>query len=276
VDRSAEFDLIHYHVDFLHFPLSRLARTPHVTTLHGRLDLAPLQHVYAEFSDMPVISISLDQRRPLSGLAKWVGNVYHGLPTSFGGVPGGDGGYLAFLGRVSREKRVDRAIEIAERCGLPLRVAAKIDPADRPYYDDVIEPLLRKEHVEFVGEIGGPRKEEFLRNARALLFPIDWPEPFGLVMIEAMACGTPVIAFPNGSVPEVIEHGKTGFLASSVDEAVEAVGRLGALDRTVIRAEFEKRFSAQRMAREYVRIYESTLRGEPRARQAGRLAPLAS
>jgi glycosyltransferase involved in cell wall biosynthesis len=278
LDRVAQlahrFDLIHYHVDFLHFPLSRLMRKPQVTTLHGRLDLPALPALYSEFSEMPVISISLDQRRPLNGLARWEGNVYHGLPASFGARAAGAGEYLAFLGRISPEKRVDRAIEIAARAGMKLKVAAKVDPADRVYFDTVIRPLITQPHVEFIGEIGDSQKEAFLQGARALLFPIDWPEPFGLVMIEAMACGVPVIAFSNGSVPEILENGKTGFVVASVDEAVAAVARLGELDRRRIRVEFENRFSVSRMARDYVKIYEGLVQHGTRSK--GRMAHLAS
>jgi glycosyltransferase involved in cell wall biosynthesis len=256
--RAEEFDLIHFHCDYLHFPLSRRHGVPHVTTLHGRLDLPDLQPVYRLFADQPVISISDSQRGPLPG-ADWQGTVYHGLPPELHTFRERPGEYLAFLGRVSPEKRVDRAIEIARRAGLPLRIAAKVDPADRKYYEEEIRPLIEAAgpSVEFLGEVGGKAKDEFLGNAHALLFPIDWPEPFGLVMIEAMACGTPVIAYRHGSVPEVMDDGVTGFVVTDVEQAVEAVGRVGGLSRRRCREVFERRFSAERMARDYLEIYRT-------------------
>jgi len=260
--RAAEFDIIHYHVDYLHFPALRGAAHKTVTTLHGRLDLPDLVPVYREFDDMPVVSISNAQRAPLP-FANWVGTVYHGLPANlcrYTETPQGD--YFAFLGRISPEKRVDRAIEIARRAGVRLRIAAKVDAADRTYYRERIEPLLRQPGIEYIGEIGEHEKSEFLGNARALLFPIDWPEPFGLVMIEAMSCGTPVIAWPCGSVPEVMEHGTSGYVVSSIEEAVEAVGKIDQLPRRKVREYFERRFSARRMAEDYLRIYRRLL-GEP-------------
>lgn len=256
------FDVIHFHVDYLHFPLSRLKKWPQVTTLHGRLDLPDLPPLYEEFSEMPVISISDAQRRPLPR-ARWMDTVYHGLPPDLYGYRSTPGEYLAFLGRISPEKRVDRAIEIAERAGLPLKIAAKVDPADRTYFEESIRPLLTASHVEFLGEISEEEKGSFLGNARALLFPIDWPEPFGLVLIEALACGTPVIASPHGSVPEILEDERTGFIVDSVEEAVGAVGQLASISRRDCRAAFEERFTAARMAREYVRVYE-TLRSPTR------------
>jgi glycosyltransferase involved in cell wall biosynthesis len=234
-----QFDLIHFHTDFLHFPLSRRSGAPHLTTLHGRLDIPDLRPLYAEFSDMPVVSISNAQRRPLPWL-DWRGTVYHGLPLDLYRPGPGAGGYLAFLGRVSHEKRLDRAIEIARRLGMPLRVAAKVDEADRRYYE-AVAPMLQDPLVEFVGEIGEVEKEEFLGNAAALLFPIDWPEPFGLAMIEAMACGTPVIAFRRGSVPEVVDEGRTGFIVDSVEAGVAAVERLPTLSRRTVRETYERR-----------------------------------
>jgi len=255
------FDIIHFHVDYLHFPIARLTSLPHVSTLHGRLDSPDLAPLYRRFLDMPLTSISLNQRAPLSW-ANWVGNVYHGLPSDLLRVGDGGGKYLAFLGRISSEKRVDRAIEIANRVGLPLKVAAKIDKADRQYYEE-IKHLFDSPNVEFVGEINEQQKSDFLGNAFAYLFPIDWPEPFGLTMIESMACGTPTIAFNCGSVPEVISEGLTGFIVSSIEEVAEAVGRARNFDRQACRAEFELRFSAPAMARGYVRIYEALVAPRP-------------
>jgi glycosyltransferase involved in cell wall biosynthesis len=253
--RAVEFDILHFHIDLLHGPLLRTLPTPAVTTLHGRLDLPDLAPFYRAFPDMPLVSISDDQRRPLPA-AGWMRTIMHGLPLDLLPFRPKPGTYLAFLGRISPEKRPDRAIEIAARAGLPLRIAAKVDRADREYWQTEIEPLIRSTpHVDFVGEIGEDEKAEFLGNALALLFPIDWPEPFGLVMIEAMACGTPVIAFPCGSVPEVVDAGVTGFLVPSVEEAVAAVEAAPTLDRAVVRATFERRFSARRMAEDYLEIY---------------------
>jgi glycosyltransferase involved in cell wall biosynthesis len=256
------FDLVHFHIDYLHFPLSRLHRQTQLTTLHGRLDIPDLQPIYREFPDMPVVSISDAQRRPIPS-AHWVGTVYHGLPTDLHTFGPGDGGYLAFLGRISPEKGVDRAMSIARRCGMPLKIAAKVDNADRDYFRHTVQPLLDDagRAVEFIGEVGGTAKNEFLGRAAAVLFPIDWPEPFGLVMIEAMACGTPVIAYPRGSVPEVLEDGVTGFIVKNEDEAVAAVGRLDELSRTRCRREFENRYNARRMAEDYVRLYRRLLAG---------------
>jgi glycosyltransferase involved in cell wall biosynthesis len=257
--RADEFDVLHFHVDLLHFPAIRDFADRTVTTLHGRLDLPDLKPFYAAFPEVPLVSISREQRRPLPRRLTWVGNVPHGLPADllpFQPHPAGD--YLAFLGRISPEKRPDRAIEIAARAGLPLRIAAKVDKADQRYWDQVIAPLVeRNPSVQFIGEIDERRKAEFLGNARALLFPIDWPEPFGLVMIEAMACGTPVVAFRAGSVPEVVDDGLTGYVVNNVDEAVSAVARLDALDRRKVRAVFDKRFTVERMARDYLAIYRA-------------------
>jgi glycosyltransferase involved in cell wall biosynthesis len=259
VSRHArEFDVIHYHIDYLHYPLSRARPHPHVTTLHGRLDLPDLVPLYDEFADMPVVSISNSQREPLPQ-ANWQSTVYHGLPVDLLSFHPKAGSYLAFVGRISPEKGVDRAIEIAERSGLTLKVAAKVDDADKKYFDQHIKPLLKSSLVEFIGEISDAEKDEFLGNAYALLFPIDWPEPFGLVMIEAMACGTPVIAFPGGSVGEVMEDGRTGFVVPGIDAAVDAIDRVAGLDRRICRAVFERRFTAERMARDYVRVYEDVL-----------------
>ena len=253
--RADEFDLIHFHIDLLHFPIFEDFAGRTLTTLHGRLDLKDLSDVYRRWPVYPLVSISQHQRRPLP-LANWVATVPHGLaeelyrPTA---EPGGD--YLAFLGRISPEKLPDRAIAIAKRTGLKLKIAAKIDVADREYFTAKIEPLLADPQIEFIGEIGESQKSEFLGQAKALLFPIDWPEPFGLVMIEAIACGTPVIAWRCGSVPEVVDDGITGFIVASEDEAVTAVSRAAALDRTKIRAVFERRFAATVMAGNYLDVY---------------------
>lgn len=253
--RADDFDIIHFHVDYMHFPLSRRDPITHVTTLHGRLDIADLVPLYQEFREMPVISISNGQREPLAW-ANWQATVYHGLPADKYRFRAEPGTYLAFLGRISPEKRVDRAIEIARQVGMPLKIAAKIDRVDKDYFDLVIAPLLRNPLVEFVGEIGEREKDEFLGNAYALLFPIDWPEPFGLVMIEAMACGTPVIAYRGGAVPEIMEQGHTGFVVENLEDAIEAVRRVPQLSRKRCRAVFEKRFTATRMASDYVQVFE--------------------
>lgn len=256
-----EFDLIHYHIDYLHFPLSRRIESVHVTTLHGRLDIPDLVPLYHEFPDMPVVSISEAQRDPLSWI-NWVGTVHHGIPQDLYSFYPGGGDYLAFVGRISPEKRVDRAIEIARRTGISLKIAAKVDAADAMYFKETIEPLLDDPLVEYLGEIGDDRKNALLGGARALLFPIDWPEPFGLVMIEAMACGTPVVAYHHGSVPEIVDEGITGFVVSSIDEAVDAVRKVSALSRHGCREVFEARFTADRMARDYVAVYEQLLEAE--------------
>ncbi|WP_026872001.1 glycosyltransferase family 4 protein [Inquilinus limosus] len=261
--RADEFDIFHFHIDLLHFPLFEDIAGRTVTTLHGRLDSEDLPGPYRRWPDYPLVSISDAQRAPLP-FANWCATVHHGLPESLLRPPmaGGDG-YLAFLGRISPEKRPDRAIEIACRAGQRLKIAAKIDNKDRHYFRETIEPMLADPRVELVGEIGDEDKAEFLGNAAALLFPIDWPEPFGLVMIEAMACGTPVIAWPCGSVPEVIDDGTTGFIVRSVEEAVAAIPRLPTLDHRVIRQVFERRFSALAMTRSYLGIYENALDGSP-------------
>jgi glycosyltransferase involved in cell wall biosynthesis len=234
----------------------------HVTTLHGRLDIPELPALYEEFADMPVISISDAQRAPL-GAAGWVATIPHGLPRDLLTFHPGPGEYLAFIGRIAREKRVDRAIAIAVACGLPLKIAAKVDPADRDYFEREIRHLLDHPLVEFIGEIDEFQKRDFLGRASALLFPIDWPEPFGLVMIEALACGVPVVAFRGGSVSEVIDDGETGFIVETVEEAIEATRRVGELDRRHCRDVFERRFSVTRMASEHVRLYESLLASGP-------------
>lgn len=257
--RAHEFDILHFHLDYYPFSLFSRQPTPFVTTLHGRLDLPEHQPVFSTFSSAPVISISYEQRRPLPQ-AGWVGNVYHGLPEDLlmpqPGKLAGKPGYLAFLGRIAPEKAVDRAIRIATRCGLPLKIAAKVDKVDQKYFQEQIKPLIdTHDNVEFIGEISDREKSAFLSNAMGLLVPIDWPEPFGLVMIEAMACGTPVIAFNRGSVPEVIDNGLTGFVVKNEDEAVAAVSRIGELPRAKIRKHFETRFTSKRMASEYVALY---------------------
>ena len=262
------FDVIHWHLDYFHFPLSRRLGVPQVTTLHGRLDIPDLQPVYTEFRDMPVVSISNDQRSPLPQ-ANWVATIHHGLPPDVLAPRFEAGEYLAFLGRISPEKRADRAIEIARRTGLELRIAAKVDDADREYYEREIEPLLGAAKVEFIGEIGPDEKADFLGHASALLFPIDWAEPFGLVMIESMACATPVIAFRTGSVPEVITDGVSGFVVDDVDGAVDAVRRLGEIDRRTCRQAFDDRFTVERMARDYLALFDHLVRmGKPQEHAA--------
>jgi glycosyltransferase involved in cell wall biosynthesis len=271
---APQFDFIHFHIDYLHFPLTQRHAWPHLTTLHGRLDLPELRPLYRQFPGQPVVSISDAQRTPLP-FADWVGTVHHGLPPGLHPFRDQPGKYLAFLGRIAPEKLPDQAIEIARRAGMPLRMAAKVDRADRDYYEQVIRPLLRTagRHVEFIGEVGGRDKDEFLGNAHALLFPIDWPEPFGLVMIEALICGTPVIAYRRGSVPEVIDDGVTGFIVEGMDEAVRAVDRVAGLRRAECRRVFEERFSAARMARNYLKVYRRVLERldgrAPRRRAAG-------
>jgi len=252
---AVSFDVVHFHIDYLHFPLSRRHPIRHLTTLHGRLDLPDLAPLYDEYSEMPVVSISNAQRVPLPR-ANWLSTVYHGLPEHLYQPRRKAGDYLAFVGRISPEKRVDRAIAIARAAGMPLKIAAKVDDSDRKYYDAEIAPLLNGPGVEFIGEIGDTEKGAFLGGAAALLFPVDWPEPFGLVMIEAMACGTPVVAFGCGSVPEIIDAGVTGFIVNDIDSAVAAVQQVVSLDRRRVRQTFERRFSVKRMARDYLAIYE--------------------
>lgn len=254
----SNFDIIHFHIDYLHFPLSRHFNIPHVTTLHGRLDIPDLVNLYKEFKEIPLVSISNSQREPIPW-ANWQGTVYHGLPIDLYQFRESPGDYLAFLGRISPEKRVDRAIEIAKRLNIPLKIAAKVDKVDHDYFEAVVEPLLDHPLIEYIGEIGEGEKDKFLGNAYALLFPIDWPEPFGLVMIEAMACGTPIIAYRRGSVPEVIEHGLTGFIVNSLNDAIEAVKQIPTIDRKRCREVFERRFSAEHMANDYLAIYQKLL-----------------
>jgi len=257
--RAHEFDVIHCHIDYYGYPLLRRLDTPSVTTLHGRLDLPELRPLYRLYGDIPVVSISDSQRVPLPE-ANFIATVLHGLPQNLLSKGEGRGGYLAFLGRISPEKAPDAAIRIAARAGIPLKIAAKVDRVDQEYFKTTIEPLLGHADIEFIGEIREDQKQEFLGNAAALVFPIAWREPFGLVMIEAMACGTPVVAFKNGSVPEVLEDAVTGFIVHSEDQAVEAVHRIGTLDRARIRGEFERRFTAQRMAQNYLKLYAGLAR----------------
>lgn len=251
---AANFDIIHWHLDYLPFPVASRIATPSVTTLHGRLDLKEQQAVFWKYRAMPVISISDSQRGPLT--ANWINTVYHGLPPNLYRLSTQGSGYLAFIGRISPEKRLDRAIEIAKAIGKPLKVAAKVDKTDREYFDAEIEPLLDHPLIEFIGEIGDHEKQEFLGNADALLFPIDWCEPFGLVMIEAMACGTPIVAWRKGSVPEIINVGVTGQIVESMDEAIAATREVMSLDRSLVRACFDKRFSSEVMADNYLQCYQ--------------------
>jgi glycosyltransferase involved in cell wall biosynthesis len=266
--RAEEFDFLHFHLDYYPFSLFSRQTTPFLTTLHGRLDLPELQPVFNTFSSLPVISISNAQRRPVPQ-AGWVRTVYHGLPADLLSPQPVTPTYLAFLGRISPEKRVDRAIRIAERCGLPIKIAAKVDKVDQDYFDEQIKPLMSLPFVDYIGEIADPQKSEFLSGAIALLTPIDWPEPFGLVMIEAMACGTPVIAFNRGSVPEVIDEGVTGFVVEDETSAVAAVSQLANVSRAGVRQRFEERFTARRMATDYLSIYrELADQASPRLRLA--------
>jgi glycosyltransferase involved in cell wall biosynthesis len=261
---ASRFDVMHFHCDYLHFPLLRRYPCPSVTTLHGRLHIPDLQPLLGEFADVPLVSISNDQRRPIPW-ANWQATVYHGLPRDLHTFREWPGDYLAFLGRISPEKRLDRAITIARQSGKRLKIAAKIYPEERDYFHQIIEPLLHESRswVEFIGEVGGRDKDAFLGNALALLFPIDWPEPFGLVMIEAMACGTPVIAWRNGSVPEVIEDGVTGFVVDSLEGAVQAVDRVTGLSRHTCRRAFEEHYDAARMARGYLEVYRRLAHAVP-------------
>jgi glycosyltransferase involved in cell wall biosynthesis len=257
--RSEDFDVLHFHIDQFHFPLFRPIAGRTVTTLHGRQDLPDLRPLYAGFADMPLVSISNSQRRPLPN-ANYVANIPHGLPLDLHNpTVHPRGGYVAFLGRMAPEKRPDRAIAIARALKIPLKIAAKIDPVDGSYFREMIAPLLDGPGVEFVGEISDYQKTQFLGEAEALLFPVDWPEPFGLAMIEAMACGTPVLAFRCGSVPEIVEDGVTGAIVDTVNDAIAALPHVIALDRQKVRRRFEQRFSAARMAKDYVGVYRSLL-----------------
>ncbi|MDE3242481.1 MAG: glycosyltransferase family 4 protein [Nitrospirota bacterium] len=264
------FDIIHSHLDFLGFPLSRRCPVPTVTTLHGRLDLPELEPVFREFSEMPLVSISDAQRRPLTW-ANWQATVYHGLPRDLYTCHPQPGKYLAFLGRISAEKRPDHAIEIAKRTGLPLRIAAKVDPADREYFRAEVEPLMHHPLVEYIGEITDAEKDDFLGDAYALVCPYDWPEPFGIVFIEALACGTPVLAYRRGSIPEIIEDGETGFICDTLEDLTAAVERVSLIDRRRCRQAFEMRFTVERMVQDYLKVYEQVIADESgsRARSQG-------
>jgi glycosyltransferase involved in cell wall biosynthesis len=269
--QAGDFDLIHNHLDYLWYPFGRRCGQPVLSTLHGRIDLEWLECVYREYHEQAVVSISDAQREPMPWL-RWAGTVHHGLPESLYTFDPEGGGYLAFVGRISPEKRLDRAIEIAVRSGWPLRIAAKVDPTDAAYFRDCVRPLLDHPLVEYVGELGDREKNRLVGGAAALLFPIDWPEPFGLAMIEALACGTPVIAWRHGSIPEVLDHGVTGFLCDDVGAAVRAVHALDKIDRAACRRAFETRFSSRRMARDYLDLYAAAVEGGAACDAVGRLA----
>jgi glycosyltransferase involved in cell wall biosynthesis len=256
---AAQFDILHFHFDLFHFPIFSPISQKTLTTLHGRQDSADMLALYAGFPSMPLVSISNAQRKPVLG-ASYEATIYHGLPVNLlEPVRGPQGNYLAFIGRISPEKGIESAIRISRMAGLPLKIAAKVDPVDAEYFKARVEPQLSDPGVDFVGEINEQKKAQFLGRARGLLFPIDWPEPFGLVMIEAMACGTPVLAFRNGAVPEVIDEGQTGYIVDNEQQALERMSALLALDRPAIRRRFEERFTASRMAADYVRVYESLI-----------------
>jgi glycosyltransferase involved in cell wall biosynthesis len=269
--RADEFDLIHFHLAHLHYPLSSRLPVAHVTTQHGRLDRPELVYLYREFEDVPLISISDAQRAPLPH-ANWIATVQHGIPPDMYRYSPQSDGYFAFLGRISPEKRVDRAIAIAKALERPLRIAAKVDRADVRYFEQEIRPLLDDPLIDFVGEIGEDEKSSFLGGADALLFPIDWPEPFGLVMIESFACGTPVVAFRGGSVSEIIDEGVTGFIVDTLDDAIDAAARVGELDRRDCRQTFDRRFTAEQMTLRYVEVYERLIRGDLEAAESVRVA----
>jgi glycosyltransferase involved in cell wall biosynthesis len=262
--RAETFDVVHFHNDYIHFPVSRRSKIAQLTTLHGRLDIPDLVPLYREFRDMPVVSISDAQREPLPWI-NWIATVYHGLPVDQYTFYPSPGAYLVFVGRISPEKRVDRAIEIAKRANMPLKIAAKVDDVDRQYFDAEIRPILDHALIDFVGEVGDAEKDRLVGNAYALLFPIDWPEPFGLVMIESLACGTPVIAYGGGSVPEIIDDGSTGFIVDSVESSVRALEKIQYIDRRLCRQVFEERFSAARMTRDYLTVYEKLCETKTRA-----------
>jgi len=274
--RAHEFDILHFHIDLIHFPFFEGLADRTLTTLHGRLDLADLAGVYRRWPAFPLVSISDNQREPLP-FANWLATVHHGIPSHLFDYRAAHQGYLAFLGRISPEKRPDRAIEVARRAGVPVKLAAKVDAVDAEYFREVIEPLLEQPDVEFLGEVDDAHKNELLGGAAALVFPIDWPEPFGLVMIEAMACGTPVIAWDAGSVREIVDHGVTGFIVRSIGEALSAVERIDDLDRARVRATFERRFSVETMSKKYADLYSRLSARESRLpeirRQHARAAP---
>lgn len=262
IEQADAFDMLHFHNDYLHFPVSKILKYSHVTTLHGRLDIPELLPLYKKFPGMPLVSISNNQRLPLN-FVNWKGTVYHGLPENHLRRGKGEGNYFAFLGRISPEKGIDKAIEIAQRTGIKIKIAAKIDKADEKYHKKNIAPLFDHPLVEYIGEISEDEKQDFLGNALAMLFPINWPEPFGMVMIEAMATGTPVIAFRHGSVPEVIDDGMTGYVVSTVEEAIVAAGQIHKLNRKKIRGIFESRFTSEIMAKNYLDIYERAIEINP-------------
>jgi glycosyltransferase involved in cell wall biosynthesis len=257
---AGNFDLIHNHIDYFAFPYARMLSTPMVTTTHGRLDTPEVVAVYEDFSDARLVSISDAQRSPLPH-ANWLATVYNGINLRHFALRERPGGYLAFLGRISPEKGPDRAIEIADAVGMPLRIAAKVDPSDREYFAAVIKPMLKRRHVEYLGEIDESQKDDFLGNAYAYLFPIDWPEPFGITMVEAMACGTPVIAMARGSVPEVIADGETGFVCRGTGQMIEALERIPRIDRRACRRRVAERFSVERMADAYEAVYRRVVEG---------------
>jgi glycosyltransferase involved in cell wall biosynthesis len=269
--RADEFDVLHFHTDYLGYGLARRQTVPYVTTMHGRLDTPELEPIFRTFADAPLVSISDAQREP-HPRANWQGTVYHGLPKDLYRLVPKSGRYLAFVGRISPEKRVDRAVEIARRLGMPLKIAAKVGAKDRDYFEAEIKHLFDDPLVEYIGEIGEDDKNAFLGGAAAMLFPIDWPEPFGLVMIEAMACGTPVVAFRCGSVPEVMCDGVSGFVVDTLEQAVAATARAVELPRVGVRAYFEERFTAPRMAEDYLTIYEEMVETARRRRGRGRTA----
>jgi len=258
VDRVSElsdsFDVIHFHIETLHLPLMSRCPTPSLTTLHGRIDVPDLKPLHRRFKDHPLVSISNSQRAPMPW-ANWLGTVHHGLPQDLYSFHPHGQDYFAFVGRISPEKRCDRAIEIALACDTPIRIAAKVDLTDREYFEQVIEPMLDHPLVTFVGEIGEDAKGDFIGNARAFLMPVDWPEPFGLVIIESFACGTPVIAYGHGSIPELVDDGVTGFVVNSQQQAIAAARRISAIDRRACREVFERRFSSEVMARNYLTLY---------------------
>ena len=256
--KTGDFDIVHSHLDFMGFPLARRNPTPTVTTFHGRLDLPELEPVFREYAEMPMVSISNSQRKPVSW-ANWHATVYHGLPRDLYGLHPNSGDYLAFLGRIAPEKRPDHAIELAKRVGIPLRIAAKVDPADQEYFRTEIEPLLSHPLIDYIGEITDAEKQDFLGHAMALVCPYDWPEPFGLVLIEALACGTPVLAYRRGSIPEIIDDLSTGFVCEGLDEMTAAIKGIPEIDRRQCRQTFEQRFTVERMAQNYLQVYEQVL-----------------